>query len=98
MPHHGAGLYRALPALVIAGVLGISASWTRIAEGVPVLDSIAGKQCWIKGNISQNNGQKIYHVQGQEHYEETRIREEHGERWFCSEKEARAAGWRKAKA
>jgi len=53
--------------------------------------------CTIKGNISFNTGEKIYHVKGQEHYEETIIRTEHGERMFCSEKDARAAGWRRAR-
>ncbi|MBC7281131.1 hypothetical protein [Hoeflea sp.] len=52
--------------------------------------------CVIKGNISINSGERIYHVPGQEDYEATRIRSEYGERWFCTEAEARAAGWRKA--
>lgn len=33
---------------------------------------------------------------GQRDYGRTRISEAKGERWFCSEAEARAAGWRKA--
>jgi hypothetical protein len=53
--------------------------------------------CDIKGNISINSGEKIYHVPGQEHYDETVISPQYGERWFCSEAEARAAGWRRAK-
>lgn len=52
--------------------------------------------CNIKGNINYN-GEKIYHVPGQEYYDETKIDEEYGERWFCSEEEAQAAGWRKSK-
>lgn len=52
--------------------------------------------CEVKGNISRNTGEKIYHVPGQEFYTETRIRFIDGERWFCSEQEARQAGWRKA--
>ncbi|MGI2031440.1 hypothetical protein ACRQ1B_03510 [Rhizobium panacihumi] len=52
--------------------------------------------CNIKGNISINSGAKIYHVPGQENYAATIIRTEYGERWFCSEADARAAGWRKA--
>ena len=51
--------------------------------------------CVIKGNISSNG--RIYHVPGQEHYDRTRINTSRGERWFCSESEARAAGWRKAR-
>ncbi|MER9302916.1 hypothetical protein [Mesorhizobium sp. M0496] len=53
--------------------------------------------CEIKGNISINTGERIYHVPGQEHYSETKISPQYGERWFCSESEARAAGWRKAR-
>ncbi|WP_454015299.1 sunset domain-containing protein [Aquamicrobium terrae] len=52
--------------------------------------------CKIKGNIS-SKGERIYHLPGQENYDRTRISERKGERWFCSENEARAAGWRKAK-
>ena len=48
--------------------------------------------CTIKGNIS-NNG-KIYHLQKMASYAKTRITLSKGERWFCSEAEARAAGWR----
>ncbi len=53
----------------------------------------AGK-CRIKGNISKSG--RIYHVPGARHYDITRINEARGERWFCNEAEARAAGWRPA--
>jgi endonuclease YncB( thermonuclease family) len=52
--------------------------------------------CAIKGNISAK-GSRIYHVPGQRHYAKTRINRSQGERWFCSEREARAAGWRPAR-
>ncbi len=51
--------------------------------------------CIIKGNIS--SGGQIYHLPGQENYADTRISTAKGERWFCSEAEARAAGWRPAR-
>ncbi len=51
--------------------------------------------CAIKGNISGER--RIYHMRGQAHYAETRINPARGERWFCSEAEAQAAGWRKAR-
>jgi endonuclease YncB( thermonuclease family) len=51
--------------------------------------------CAIKGNIS-NSGQ-IYHMPGGHWYDKTKISLSKGERWFCSEAEAIAAGWRKAK-
>lgn len=52
--------------------------------------------CTIKGNISKS-GQKIYHMPGQRHYDKTRISTSKGEAWFCSEAEARAAGFRRSK-
>ena len=53
--------------------------------------------CVIKGNIA-SDGDRIYHTPwGSEHYAQTRISTRKGERWFCSEAEARAAGWRPAR-
>ncbi len=52
--------------------------------------------CRIKGNISKS-GARIYHLPGDRFYARTRIDESKGERWFCSEAEARAAGWRRAR-
>jgi endonuclease YncB( thermonuclease family) len=54
------------------------------------------QDCKIKGNVSRS-GEKIFHVPGQDYYVDTRISVQRGERWFCSEAEARAAGWRKAR-
>src|SRR3989338_2427140 len=51
--------------------------------------------CDIKGNISSSD-EKIYHVPGCASYNATKIDEARGEKWFCSETEALAAGWRKA--
>ena len=55
----------------------------------------SGSDCSIKGNISVS-GEKIYHIFGCGSYAKTRIDEQRGERWFCSETEAKSAGWRKA--
>ncbi|MGN6413608.1 sunset domain-containing protein [Flexivirga sp.] len=52
--------------------------------------------CNIKGNIS-SSGERIYHVPGQRYYNVTKISPAKGERWFCSESDAVAAGWRKAR-
>ena len=59
--------------------------------------SFAGiaNDCKIKGNVSYNGGKRIYHMLGQRDYSGTRINKP-GERWFCTEAEARAAGWKKA--
>lgn len=53
------------------------------------------ERCRIKGNISRK-GERVYHVPGGRYYERTRIDLSKGERWFCSEAQARAAGWRRS--
>jgi hypothetical protein len=52
--------------------------------------------CDIKGNIN-SKGERIYHVPGGRAYASTLIDATRGERWFCSEAEAQAAGWRPTK-
>ncbi|WP_311274074.1 thermonuclease family protein [Methylobacterium sp. WCS2018Hpa-22] len=49
--------------------------------------------CAIKGNISRQ-GEKVFHVPGSRDYDRTRISVKDGERIFCTEDDARAAGWR----
>jgi len=49
--------------------------------------------CPIKGNINRK-GVKIYHTPWSRSYSRTKIDESKKERWFCSEAEALAAGWR----
>lgn len=55
----------------------------------------SGDSCIIKGNIN-SKGEKIYHLPGCSSYNVTKIDEARGEKWFCTESEAQAAGWRKA--
>ena len=76
--------------------------WRACAKPTPVKAKPTPKpkpkptsSCKIKGNIS--SGGKIYHLPGQRHYTVTKIDTKKGERWFCTEKQARNAGWRKAK-
>lgn len=73
----------------VAGVLlaGIALAGPAVAQS---------GECNIKGNVS-TQGERIYHVPGQKYYNDTRISVSHGERWFCSEEEARAAGWRRSR-
>ncbi|GJD42838.1 hypothetical protein AFCDBAGC_0680 [Methylobacterium cerastii] len=49
--------------------------------------------CTIKGNISRK-GEQVYHLPGSRDYDRTRIDAKTGERMFCTEDEAKAAGWR----
>jgi cold shock CspA family protein len=58
--------------------------------------SITEPTCLIKGNISISTGRKLYHLPGMEDYEGTEIHLDKGERWFCTEADAIAQGWRKA--
>ena len=52
--------------------------------------------CSIKGNISIGTGAKIYHMTNQKYYSKTVIDTSSGEKMFCSEQEAKEAGWRKS--
>lgn len=69
-------------------------STANTARAVPEVASSGS--CAIKGNIS-SKGERIYHMPGQQHYDRTRISRDKGERMFCSEAEAQAAGWRRAR-
>jgi len=59
----------------------------------PLVPATGTRDCAIKGNIS-GDGRRIYHLPGNRSYDMTRIDESRGERWFCTEDEARRAGWR----
>ncbi|MBX4911227.1 succinoglycan biosynthesis protein exoi [Rhizobium bangladeshense] len=96
--HRRSVLFRA-PGLVIGAVaFGAAGGWT--ASDMLASWSASGGSglsCRIKGNISIDKGERIFHVPGQKYYAQTKISPQYGERWFCSEFEAWAAGWRKSK-
>lgn len=69
----------------------------RYSQAEQQMDYQEQYDCNIKGNINFNTGEKIYHLPGQKYYNSTKINEAAGERWFCTEEEAIAAGWRKSK-
>ena len=69
--------------------------WRR-GERLQAAAAASAGDCRIKGNISKK-GTRIYHVPGGVSYAKTRIDTSKGERWFCTEAKARAAGWRRAK-
>jgi hypothetical protein len=48
--------------------------------------------CTIKGEITFL-GDRRYFVPGDARYDDVMVTTRRGERWFCSEEEARAAGW-----
>ncbi|MFQ4135172.1 cold shock domain-containing protein [Nodosilinea sp. PGN35] len=84
--------------------------WTRLDTNLPassttqpettapptLIEAVVDPSCVIKGNISISTGKKLYHVPGMEDYEGTEIHLDKGERWFCTEAEAIAQGWRRA--
>ena len=63
--------------------------WARAVAASP-----AG--CPIKGNI--NGGERIYHTPWSPYYARIVMDPDKGERWFCDEAQATAAGWRPARA
>jgi hypothetical protein len=81
-------------AAAMAGVMLPPATPAKAAYVTVALAS--SPTCNIKGNIS-TTGERIYHVPGQKYYDRTIINPRAGERWFCSEAEAQAAGWRRSK-
>jgi endonuclease YncB( thermonuclease family) len=74
--------------------------WSGQAERPEVVRAFGGaagapEGCAIKGNISGNG--RLYHLPGSRGYAATTISTAKGERWFCSEDQAVAAGWVKAR-
>ncbi len=81
-----------------AGVLGLKEldPSSRLPAQLLAVTGLSAPGCVIKGNISIGSGRHIYHLPGHRYYEETVISPQYGERWFCSEAEAQAAGWEAA--
>ena len=67
-------------------------AWEYRADRWRVAEQKAPDGCPIKGNISKNG--RIYHPPWSPWYNRTKVSPEKGERWFCNEAEAVAAGWR----
>ena len=70
-------------------------AWDFRADKWAAAAQTAPDGCPIKGNISSSG--QIYHPPWSPWYNRTRINTSKGERWFCDEAEARAAGWRAPK-
>lgn len=67
--------------------------WEYRAHRWDVARQEAPEGCPIKGNISRD-GERIYHAPWSPWYGRTKVNTTAGERWFCDEGEALAAGWR----
>lgn len=53
--------------------------------------------CLIKANVNTADGTKLYFFPGCNQYETTVIQRHHGDQWFCTEAQAKTAGFTKGK-
>jgi Staphylococcal nuclease homologue len=67
-------------------------AWEYRAQRWAKAEPQAPQGCAIKGNVTANG--KIYHMPWSPWYGQINMDAERGRRWFCSEAEAVAAGWR----
>lgn len=56
----------------------------------------AKEGCQIKGNVDRLD-KRWYHLPSFRHYEQVIVNLEHGDRWFCTEEDAQAAGFERAR-
>ena len=76
-----------------ATVSAFEARFAAIYEAAePMVLDVPDRQCRIKGNVNRK-GERIYHLPGEPGYAAINMSKP-GARWFCSEDEANAAGWR----
>lgn len=61
------------------------------------LENPDNQKCNIKANIDKNSDRRNYYFPGCPQYKTTIVELDTGEGWFCSEKEAAAAGFTRAK-
>jgi endonuclease YncB( thermonuclease family) len=71
-------------------------AWEYRAQRWNVAEPQAPQGCAIKGNVTKHG--RIYHMPWSPWYAQIRIEPEKGKRWFCTEAEALAAGWRPVQA
>jgi hypothetical protein len=71
-------------------------AWDYRAQRWAASETQAPTGCAIKGNISKHG--KIYHMPWSPWYAQIKMDADKGKRWFCSETEALAAGWRPVEA
>lgn len=80
---------------VILGAASVPVNAQSILLGAVSAEEAPSPECEIKGNVNRK-GERIYHLPGQLNYAQINMGKGLGERWFCTEPEALAAGWRKA--
>ena len=79
----------------ILGAASVPVNAQTILLGAVSASDAPSPECVIKGNINRK-GERIYHLPGQLNSAQINMAKGLGERWFCTEVEAEAAGWRKA--
>jgi endonuclease YncB( thermonuclease family) len=67
-------------------------AWDYRAQRWAAVEQAAPENCPIKGNVTKHG--RIYHMPWSPWYAQIRIEPDKGKRWFCTEAEALAAGWR----
>ena len=84
--------------VILVTVIGGGLYLFSVRDSIPQVGLLnAIKACTIKGNVNES-GEKIYHLNTQEYYKETKINEDKGDRIFCTENEAINTGFRKSNA
>jgi hypothetical protein len=71
-------------------------AWEYRAHRWTASEPQAPQGCAIKGNVTRNG--RIYHMPWSPWYGRIRMDADKGKRWFCTEAEALAAGWRPVQA
>jgi endonuclease YncB( thermonuclease family) len=80
---------------IILGAVLVPVNAQAVLLGAVSASEAPSPECVIKGNVNRK-GEHIYHLPGQLNYAQINMRKGLGERWFCTEPEAQAAGWHKA--
>ena len=93
-------VYVAEEAVARVGRVGIwqgaaTPAWEWRAQVWKAKAEVAPTGCAIKGNVN-TEGSHIYHMPWSPWYDKVKIDGHPEKRWFCSEAEAQAAGWRPA--
>lgn len=87
----------------VTATIPVNHSGTDILDGtvesILMVSKAKKTSCNIKGNVTRKGKTvtKIYHLPGGKYYKATKIKTTEGDRWFCSEKAAKKAGFRKSK-
>jgi endonuclease YncB( thermonuclease family) len=80
---------------IILGAASVPVNAQTLLLGAVSASGAPSPECVIKGSVNRKS-ERIYHLPGQLNYAQINMAKGMGERWFCTETEAEAAGWRKA--